>query len=279
MRVAQEAVDVIFQLPYNLEFAEGSYEEDNLGEIQNIEGDNKNPEKELVDKELHTFKQRVNDDNVMPIDPKTDRKSVKEESSPTNANDSDLYRDAFIINKQLEDRRLPNAILPLLCYFRYKSFEFSCRYEGVDVEKSTQKESLRFKRRLREHCRDDWIEYQREVAEELGSPQVPKSTPPVAGIATRRLLVGLSSQKSVIVGLSNQKSDASLSTQKSNVTSKTTNQSAPATEPKEIEIVPSPSTLANENGNPYTPTKETIMEESFQVTCGRLRKTRSAGIC
>ncbi|KAK7301918.1 hypothetical protein RJT34_12795 [Clitoria ternatea] len=89
------------------------------------------------------------------------------------------------------------------------------------------------------------IEYQRKVAEELGSPQVPKSTPPVAGIATRRLLVGLSSQKSAV---------------------------AAAAEPKEIETVPFPSTSANENGNPYTPTKETIMEESFQVTCGRCKE-------
>ncbi|KAK7280739.1 hypothetical protein RJT34_25806 [Clitoria ternatea] len=143
-------------------------------------------------------------------------------------------------------------------------------------------------------------QFQREVAEELGSPQVPKAAPPVAGISNQKTPVaglstqksaitglstqksavaGLSSQKSAVAGLSNQKSAAGLSTQKSNVASETTNQSAPAeAEPKEIETVPSPSTSANENGNPPTPTKETIMEESIRVTRGRLRKTRSAGI-
>ncbi|KAK7303994.1 hypothetical protein RJT34_14962 [Clitoria ternatea] len=149
----------------NLEFDEGSYEEDNLGgnsecvlgndsltverqdgnprisqsslrssSTEDIEGDNKNPEKELVDGELHTFKQRVNDDNVVPIDPETDRKSVKEESGPTNAEDSDLYGDAFVTNKQSEDRRLPNAILPLLRYCQYESSESSCSFQGSPCE-------------------------------------------------------------------------------------------------------------------------------------------------
>ncbi|XP_061336472.1 putative HVA22-like protein g isoform X2 [Gastrolobium bilobum] len=89
---------------------------------------------------------------------------------------------------------------------------------------------------------------QKEVAEELHSAQVPKAAPVVAG----------------------------LSTQKSNTTSETTNQAAPAeAETKQIEAAAPSSSLANENGNP--PIKETIMEESIRVTRGRLRKNRSAG--
>lgn len=112
---------------------------------------------------------------------------------------------------------------------------------------------------------------QREIAEELGTPQVPKAAPSVPGS---------SSQKPPVAGLSTQKSaGASLSTQKSNLTPETTNQSAPAEAeaPKQIEAAPSSSSSAKENGNPPTPTKEPIMEESIRFTRAKLRKTRSAG--
>ncbi|KAH1214665.1 HVA22-like protein i [Glycine max] len=83
---------------------------------------------------------------------------------------------------------------------------------------------------------------QREVEEELGSsPQVPKAPP------------------SSVASLSNQKTPVA------------------EAEPKQIEAAPSSSSSANENGNPSTSTKETLMEESIRVTRGRLRKTRSAG--
>lgn len=115
---------------------------------------------------------------------------------------------------------------------------------------------------------------QREIAEELGTPQVPKAAPSAPSVP------GSSSQKTPVAGLSTQKSaGASLSTQKSNLAPETTNQSVPAEAeaPKQIEAAPSSSSSAKENGNPPTPTKETIMEESIRVTRGRLRKTRSAG--
>ncbi|XP_020240562.1 putative HVA22-like protein g [Cajanus cajan] len=112
---------------------------------------------------------------------------------------------------------------------------------------------------------------QREVEEELGTPKVPKAAISAAG---------LSNQKTPVTGLTTQKSaGAVLSTQKSNPAPETTNQSAAAeAEPKQIEAAPSSSSSsAKENGNPPTPTKETMMEESIRVTRGRLRKTRSAG--
>ncbi|KAL2997910.1 hypothetical protein AAZX31_09G066600 [Glycine max] len=143
----------------NLEYVEGSCEEENLEEKsecmlvndrledrhddnprisqsslrnsspENIEDDSNYPEKHIVNGDLHTFKERVNDDNAVPSDPETDRKTVKE-SGPTNAEDSDLYGDAFVTNKQSEDRRLPNAILPLLRYSQYESSESSCSFQG-----------------------------------------------------------------------------------------------------------------------------------------------------
>ncbi|KAL2327262.1 hypothetical protein Fmac_020689 [Flemingia macrophylla] len=92
---------------------------------ENIEDHSNICEKQIVNGELHTFKERVDDDNAVPIDLETDRKIV-EESGPTNVEDSDLYGDAFVTNKQCEDKRLPHAILPLLRYFQYESSESSC---------------------------------------------------------------------------------------------------------------------------------------------------------
>lgn len=123
-------------------------------------------------------------------------------------------------------------------------------------------------------------QFQKEVAEELGSPQVPKAAAsPVAGLGNKKPPVtGLSTQKSSVASLSTQKSSvASLISQKSNPTptSGTTKKPASAeAEPKQIEAASSSSPSANENENP--PIKETIMEESIRVTRGRLRKTRSA---
>lgn len=144
----------------NLEFVEGGYEEENSegnsdcvlvndrpiedrlvanprrisqsslrkSSFEIIEGDDNHTERQIVNGELHTFKEGVNDDNVVPFDPETDGKTAKEESGLTNSEDSDSYVDAFVTNKQSEDRRLPNAILPLLRHCRYESSESSCRY-------------------------------------------------------------------------------------------------------------------------------------------------------
>ncbi|XP_061352503.1 uncharacterized protein LOC133297389 isoform X1 [Gastrolobium bilobum] len=149
----------------NLEFVEGSYGEENSGGIsecvlvndtlledrldenprisqsclgnsspENIEGDNNRPEKQMINGELHTFKEGINDDNVVAIDPEIDRKTAKEESGPTNSEDNDLYGDAFVTNKPSEDRRLPNAILPLLRHCQYESSESSCSFHGSPCE-------------------------------------------------------------------------------------------------------------------------------------------------
>ncbi|XP_057428941.1 uncharacterized protein LOC130722273 [Lotus japonicus] len=149
----------------NLEIVEGSYDEENSGENsecvlmndrptedrdddnptisqsklgsslpENIEGDSSHLEKQMVNEELHTFKEGVNNDTVVPIDPEPDIKTAKEESGCKNAEDSDLCRDAFVTNKQSEDRRLPNAILPLLRYCQYESSESSCSIQGSPCE-------------------------------------------------------------------------------------------------------------------------------------------------
>ncbi|CAL0304799.1 unnamed protein product [Lupinus luteus] len=99
-----------------------------------FQGDDDHTEQQMVNGELHTFNERVEEDNVVPIDPVTERKTAKEESVPTSSEDSDLYVDSFVTNKQSEDRRLPNAILPLLRHCQYESSDSSCSFQGSPCE-------------------------------------------------------------------------------------------------------------------------------------------------
>lgn len=147
----------------NLEFVEGSYEEENSegssesvlvndGLIEdtfdenpiisqsrvrkstpeNIVGDD-HPEHLMVDGELQRYKERINYDSVVPTEPEADRTTSKEESSPTISKECDQYGDAFATNKQSEDRNLANAILPLLRYCQYESSESSCRFTALKL--------------------------------------------------------------------------------------------------------------------------------------------------
>lgn len=145
----------------NLEFVEGNYKEENPegysesvlvtdGPIEGRLGgnpiisqsrvrkstpentvDDGQPEHLVVDGELQTYKERINYDNVLLTDPVTDKTTAKEDSGPTNSEDSDQYGDAFATNKQSEDKHLPNAILPLLRYCQYESSESSCRFVSL----------------------------------------------------------------------------------------------------------------------------------------------------
>lgn len=149
----------------DLEFAENSYEEENsegnsecvlvndrLAEDkldenprtsesnlinslpENIEGDGIHPDKQMINEELHTLKEEADDDKIVPIHPESDVKIAKEESGLTIAEDNNTYSDALVVNKQSEDRRLPNAVLPLLRYYQYESSESSCSFQGSPCE-------------------------------------------------------------------------------------------------------------------------------------------------
>ncbi|TKY54425.1 DENN domain-containing protein 5B [Spatholobus suberectus] len=148
----------------NLEFVEGNYKEENPeaysesvlvsdGPIEDRLGrnpiisqsrvrkstpenivDDGQPEHLMVDGELQTYKEIINYDDVLPTDPVTNRTTAKEDSGPSNSEDSDQYGDAFATNKQSEDKHLPNAILPLLRYCQYESSESSCSFQGSPCE-------------------------------------------------------------------------------------------------------------------------------------------------
>ncbi|KAK7281284.1 hypothetical protein RIF29_09118 [Crotalaria pallida] len=145
----------------NLEFVEGGYEEENSecllvndtpiedsldgnpqisqSSLRNsspdiIQSDDNHTEPKMVNGDLHTFEEKVNEDNVVSIDPVTDRKTAKEESGLKNSEHSDLYVDSCVTNKQSEDKHLPNAILPLLRHCQYESSESSYSFHGSPCE-------------------------------------------------------------------------------------------------------------------------------------------------
>ncbi|XP_020971301.1 uncharacterized protein LOC107624998 isoform X3 [Arachis ipaensis] len=99
-----------------------------------FEGYSNPPEQQMVNVKLDTLKYRVNNENSMPVGPETHRKTLKEESIPAHFEDSDVYGDAFVTNKLSEDKRLPNAILPLLRNGQYESSESSCSFQSSPCE-------------------------------------------------------------------------------------------------------------------------------------------------
>nr|XP_025645341.1 uncharacterized protein LOC112740857 isoform X3 [Arachis hypogaea] len=99
-----------------------------------FEGYSNPPEQQMVNVKLDTLKYRVNNENSMPVGPETQRKTLKEESIPAHFEDSDVYGDAFVTNKLSEDKRLPNAILPLLRNGQYESSESSCSFQSSPCE-------------------------------------------------------------------------------------------------------------------------------------------------
>ncbi|OMO91760.1 hypothetical protein COLO4_18109 [Corchorus olitorius] len=76
----------------------------------------------------------VNHDTVVAIDLETDTFASKKESSGANPEDYDNDVDDFATTKQVAERRLPNAVLPLLRYYQYESSESSCSFQGSPCE-------------------------------------------------------------------------------------------------------------------------------------------------
>ncbi|XVE97903.1 hypothetical protein REPUB_Repub03eG0059000 [Reevesia pubescens] len=73
-------------------------------------------------------------DTVVPIDLETETFTSKKESSGATPEDCDTDVDDFATNKQAVERRLPNAVLPLLRYYQYESSESSCSFQGSPCE-------------------------------------------------------------------------------------------------------------------------------------------------
>jgi hypothetical protein len=94
------------------------------------EDSNGQPEILAVDGELHSYEERINYDSVVPTKHETDRTTATEEYVPIISEDNQ-NGDAFTTNKELEDRNLPDAILPLVHCCQYESSESSCRFMAL----------------------------------------------------------------------------------------------------------------------------------------------------
>ncbi|KAJ7955973.1 DENN domain containing protein [Quillaja saponaria] len=87
-----------------------------------------------VNGDTNLYKEGANDGDGVPVDPENDMASGKRESISAKVEDSDIYVDEFVANKQVEDKRLPNSVLPLLRYYQYESSESSSSFQGSPCE-------------------------------------------------------------------------------------------------------------------------------------------------
>ncbi|KAJ6407259.1 hypothetical protein OIU84_010714, partial [Salix udensis] len=87
-------------------------------------------ESQILVEHVHSLKKGVNDDTV-PIYSENKMVSAKGESGRVNFEDCD---DDIASNKQAQERRLPNAILPLLRHCQYESSESSSSFQGSPGE-------------------------------------------------------------------------------------------------------------------------------------------------
>lgn len=88
-------------------------------------------EPQILEEHIHSLKKGVNDDAV-PIYSENEMVSAKGEPGRVNLEDCDV--DDFPLNKQAQERRLPNAIRPRLRPFQYESSESSSSFQGSPSE-------------------------------------------------------------------------------------------------------------------------------------------------
>lgn len=95
---------------------------------QRMMGDENHLEHQMHDGKFQCLKEGISDDVVVPLDPEPEVDTAKSESVTVHKESHDIDVEDFTRNKQTIDRRLPNAVLPLLRYYQYESSESSSRY-------------------------------------------------------------------------------------------------------------------------------------------------------
>ncbi|KAK4565164.1 hypothetical protein RGQ29_007004 [Quercus rubra] len=102
--------------------------------LERVTDDANHEEHEMLEGDFCLLKEGVNDNVVVPIDLDSEMVLAKRESSTANPEDCDIYVDDCSANKQVVERRLPNAVLPLLRYYQYESSESSSSFQGSPSE-------------------------------------------------------------------------------------------------------------------------------------------------
>ncbi|XP_057985748.1 uncharacterized protein LOC110655500 isoform X3 [Hevea brasiliensis] len=97
-----------------------------------VANDGNHLEHPIPEGHIHLSK-KGNEDNVITADSETEIGVGKGESGSRKLDDCDIDVD-YLSNKQAEERRLPNAVLPLLRYYQYESSESSSSFQGSPSE-------------------------------------------------------------------------------------------------------------------------------------------------
>ncbi|XP_038889125.1 uncharacterized protein LOC120079023 isoform X1 [Benincasa hispida] len=97
-------------------------------------GDENHVEHQMLDGNFQCLEKGVCDDIVATLDPQPEVVTEKIECVTVHKESHDIDVDDFTRNKQAIDRRLPNAVLPLLRYYQYESSESSSSFQGSPSE-------------------------------------------------------------------------------------------------------------------------------------------------
>ncbi|KAG7988614.1 hypothetical protein I3843_03G196600 [Carya illinoinensis] len=114
-----------------LEISELSLRESKL---EKVRADGSHKEHQMLDGDFGLLKKGIVDNRVLPIDAYSETVTAKSESSAAHSEDCDMNIDDCLGNKQVVERRFPNAVLPLLRYYQYESSESSSSFQGSPSE-------------------------------------------------------------------------------------------------------------------------------------------------
>lgn len=107
---------------------EEKLEEDSIP--QHVLDDGCHIEHNSLNHNMHLLKEEMYDSAIDPVDPEMEKLPDKREDGDTSeiSEACDTCVDDFITDKQLVERRFPNAVLPLLRHQQCESSESSSRY-------------------------------------------------------------------------------------------------------------------------------------------------------
>ncbi|XP_022999199.1 uncharacterized protein LOC111493653 isoform X2 [Cucurbita maxima] len=101
---------------------------------QRMMSDETHLEHQMHNGNFQCLKKGISDDIVVTLDREPEVVTAKTESATVHKENHDIDVDDFTRNNQAIDRRLPNAVLPLLRYYQYESSDSSSSFQGSPSE-------------------------------------------------------------------------------------------------------------------------------------------------
>uniref|UniRef100_A0A2P2LR17 Uncharacterized protein LOC105637951 n=1 Tax=Rhizophora mucronata TaxID=61149 RepID=A0A2P2LR17_RHIMU len=91
-------------------------------------------EHQIPEGHIRLLKEGINNNAIVPVDSETEVLSSKGVCGGENTEDCIIDVNDFASNKQAGEKRLPNAVLPLLCHYQYESSETLSSFQGSPSE-------------------------------------------------------------------------------------------------------------------------------------------------